>query len=122
MRRIAFHLVTLLFLAIAALGVRDVWNGYQRADTVLQILDLVGQVFYAGFAAAVVVLRLGRRKEARRFAWAWYGALIWAGALAPAAWDSAGWGPTLTAAGASVLIGAFILLLDAWANPRPLTF
>jgi hypothetical protein len=120
LRRIGYHLITLLFAGLSVLGVRDVYNNYQTAETVLQVVDLVGQVLYTVCAAAVVLLRLGRqRREARRFMWAWAGALVWAGGLAPAAWGAAGWGASLTAAGASLAIAVVILLADAAASVRP---
>lgn len=123
MRRVAFHLVTLLFAGLAVLGARDAWSNYHTASTALQLLDLTGQVLYAVCAAAVVLLRLGKQmREARRFMWAWMGALVWAGGLAPAAWAGAGWGASLTAAGASLAIAVLILLVDAWASARPLVF
>lgn len=98
MRRIGYHLITLLFAGLSVLGVRDVYNNYQTAETVLQVVDLVGQVLYTVCAAAVVLLRLGRqRREARRFMWAWAGALVWA----------------------SLAIAVVILLADAAASARP---
>lgn len=119
MRRVAFHAITILFAVLCYLGVRDVWYGYRDARTLLQFVDLAGKAIYALCAAGIVVQRLVRQRG-RLLMWLWSAALVWASGLAPLAWDGAGWGPSLTAAAASLAIAVLILLVDAWVNTRPL--
>ncbi|MEJ2677966.1 MAG: hypothetical protein P8174_02700, partial [Gemmatimonadota bacterium] len=64
----------------------------------------------------------GKRREARRFMWLWAAALVWASGMNPAAWEGAGWGPSLTAAGSGLAVAVVILLVDAWASSKPLAF
>lgn len=119
MRRVVFHAVTILFAVLCYFGVRDVWYGNQDARTVLQVVDLVANAIYAVCGAGVVVLRLAGRRGLGLM-WVWALALVVASGVGPVAWGGAGWGPSLTAAGASLAGAVLIILVDAWANTRPL--
>jgi hypothetical protein len=113
---IAFHVVTFILAAMVCLAAASAVNDARNAHTLLQALDVAGQVAYGVFALAAVLLRLAKRPGARTMLWAWAVAATWTGAMAPVAWGGAGLRPGIAAFLGSAAVAGLVLLMDRWAR------
>lgn len=105
--------VALVLLALAWLGLQGGVEQWPQASSVTRRIQTAAQFAYGLLSLPMLISMIGRWPFARVIAISWLVVLTVAGGLGPVAWADTGWGPSVVAALATVVVGWLIWwLLD----------